>query len=404
MSVTSPRGFRAAGVAAGIKASGAPDVAVVVNDGAPHLRGAAAVFTPNRFAAAPIEWSRAALEQTTPVAVVLNSGGANACTGRRGYADAVATAAHAAHRLNEVGLAPGIPVPDQRLVPAQILVCSTGIIGEFLPMERLLGGVSAAIVGLSAEGGEDAARAIMTTDTRPKNVTASGARGAYTVGGMAKGAGMLAPALATMLMVLTTDAVVPRASLHGALMRAVDRTVNRIDSDGCQSTNDTVILLASGASGHTPDPDEFATTLTDACADLARGLIGDAEGAEHDVAITVCGATTEAAAVEIARAVARSSLVKTAIYGRDPNWGRILSQVGTVPAEVAPFDPSAIDLAINDVPLVTAGAPAADRAEVDLGPRAVTIRIDVHAGPAQATVLTNDLTHAYVEENSAYST
>ncbi|MDR1151682.1 MAG: bifunctional glutamate N-acetyltransferase/amino-acid acetyltransferase ArgJ [Bifidobacteriaceae bacterium] len=404
MSVTSPRAFRAAGVAAGIKASGALDLALVVNDGAPHLRAAAGVFTPNRFAAAPVTWCRDALGQGTPVAVVLNSGGANACTGARGDADTAATAAHVARGLAHTGLGPAQGAGGGPLRPADVLVCSTGLIGELLPMERVLAGVSAAIVGLTANGGEDAARAIMTTDTRPKLATVRGGGGAYTVGGMAKGAGMLAPALATMLVVLTTDAVVPGAALRGALERAVDQTFNRIDSDGCQSTNDTVILLASGASGHTPDPDEFAVTLTEACADLAKGLIADAEGAEHDIAITVCGATTETAAVAVARAVARSNLVKAAIYGRDPNWGRILSEVGTVPPEVAPFDPAAIDLAINGVPLVTAGAPDADRAEVNLGDRQVSIRLDLHAGPAHATVLTNDLTHAYVEENSAYST
>ncbi|MDR1426396.1 MAG: bifunctional glutamate N-acetyltransferase/amino-acid acetyltransferase ArgJ [Bifidobacteriaceae bacterium] len=400
MSVTSPQGFRAAGVAAGIKASGALDVAVVVNDGPPDRRAAAAVFTPNRFAAAPVVWCRSVLAQTVPVAVVLNSGGANACTGARGTADAAATAEHAAQALTSA-------TPEASLDGLGrngVLVCSTGLIGEHLPMASLLAGVSDAIGHLSEEGGEQAARAIMTTDTRPKTVELTAAGGRYTIGGMAKGAGMLAPALATMLAVITTDAVVAQSSLGPMLARAVDATFNRIDSDGCQSTNDTVILLASGASGHAPDPREFEEALTDACADLARELIADAEGAEHDIAIAVRGATTQTAALEVARAIARSNLVKTAIYGRDPNWGRILSQVGTVPEATAPFDPTAIDLAINGVPLVTAGAPDAERSQVDLSARDVAIDIDLHAGPAEATLLTNDLTHGYVEENSAYST
>jgi glutamate N-acetyltransferase/amino-acid N-acetyltransferase len=420
VTVTSPQGFRAAGLAAGIKSSGAPDLAVVVNDGEAAARSAAAVFTPNRFAAAPVDWCRQALASATPIAVVLNSGGANACTGARGIADTAATAAKAAETLAAAAAAARVPSTAANATeavsktavheagepcrPEQVLVCSTGLIGEYLPMEAVLAGVSAAIGRLSHDGGADAAQAIMTTDTRPKTTAASPSNGLYTVGGMAKGAGMLAPALATMLVVLTTDALVPASDLQAALHRAVEVTFNRIDSDGCQSTNDTVILLASGASGHTPNLAEFAATLTSACADLARQLIADAEGADHDIAITVEGSTTETAAVEVARAVARSNLVKTAIYGRDANWGRILSQVGTVPATVAPFDPAAIDLAINGVPLVTAGTPDADRNGVDLEAREVTIRLNLHAGTASATVLTNDLTHAYVEENSAYST
>jgi glutamate N-acetyltransferase/amino-acid N-acetyltransferase len=406
MSVCVPKGFRAAGVAAGIKSGGAMDLAVVVNDGAPTLRTAAAVFTPNRFAAAPVEWCRRALAHTTPVAVVLNSGGANACTGPQGAADTAATAACAAEELTrQAASAPASPAsnPPPPLTPEHILVCSTGLIGELLPMGAVLAGVRAGIGHLGREGGEAAARAIMTTDTRPKQAVRRGAAGAYAVGGMAKGAGMLAPALATMLVVVTTDAIVPEALARDALARAVATTFNRIDSDGCQSTNDTVILLASGASGHAPQAEDFVAALTGTCHDLATQLIADAEGADHDITITVDGATTQDAALAVARAIARSNLVKTAIFGRDPNWGRVLSQAGTVPPEVAPFDPSRVDLAINGIALVTAGLPDADRSAVDLGPRAVAIHLDLHAGPAAASVLTNDLTHAYVEENSAYS-
>jgi glutamate N-acetyltransferase/amino-acid N-acetyltransferase len=324
------------------------------------------------------------------VAVVLNSGGANACTGQVGRDTTAVTACHAAAVLGAVG-------------PEQVLVCSTGLIGVPLPLDKVLGGVDAAIADLSSDGGAAAATAIMTTDTRPKN-TARVCAGGYAIGGMAKGAGMLAPALATMLVVLTTDAIVSESDLAAALDRAADRTFNRIDSDGCQSTNDSVIVLASGESGVRPDLADFAANLEAACADLARQLIGDAEGSEHDIAVTVCGATSEAAAIEVARAICRSNLVKTAIYGRDPNWGRILSAAGIVPESVAPFDPGLVDLTINGVRLASAGASDASRNGVDLTPRDVAITLELHAGSAAATVLTSDLTHAYVEENSAYST
>ncbi|MDR3201570.1 MAG: bifunctional glutamate N-acetyltransferase/amino-acid acetyltransferase ArgJ [Bifidobacteriaceae bacterium] len=388
MSITTPAGFRAAGVAAGLKPLGAKDVALVVNDGDPAQRSAAAVFTPNRFEAAPVRWSREALAQTTPGVVVLNSGGANACTGARGLADARATAEFAAAYLG--------------LTPAEVLVCSTGLIGEPLPMEAVLSGVGAAIGRLTPTGGGDAALAIMTTDTRPKEAMAMGA-GGYVVGGMAKGAGMLAPELATMLVVLTTDALAPDAVVGPALRAAVDASFNRIDSDGCQSTNDAVILLASGASGAVPDAAEFTDTLTMACQNLARQLIADAEGASHDIAITVARASGEAAALAVARAVARSNLVKAAVFGNDPNWGRVLAAAGTVPPGTAPYNPDSVDVWINGVQVARGGAIGEDRAAVDLTPRETAIVIDLAAGEAEATIWTNDLTTEYVHENSAYS-
>ncbi len=392
MSVTYPQGFLAAGVAAGLKASGAPDVAVVVNQGAQPT--AAAVFTPNRFAAAPVLWSQRALAHALergapPVAVVLNSGGANACTGQPGYDDAVTEAQHTAQLL-------GLSEPEA------VLVCSTGLIGEPLPLGKLLAGIDLAATSASADGGDAAAQAIMTTDTHPKTATADGQRG-YRVGGMAKGAGMLAPALATMLVTITTDAVLTPDQAQEALETACRTTFNRIDSDGCMSTNDTVILLASGASGITPEPSEFAATLTSCCADLARQLIGDAEGASHDIRIDVIGSASEDGALAVARAIARSNLFKAAIFGNDPNWGRIVSSAGTVPADIAPYDPANVDVSINGVTVCVGGGVGADRALVDLSGREVRIVVDLHAGGESASLWTNDLTHGYVEENSAYS-
>ena len=387
MSVTGPAGFRAAGVTAGLKASGRPDVALVVNDG--PLDVAAAVLTSNRVHAAPVAWTRQAVSDGRARAVALNSGGANACTGPEGFADTHRTAEHVAAAL-------GVSAGD-------VLVCSTGLIGVRLDMPRLLGGLTAAGAALTTEGGPDAATAIMTTDTVAKTVHLAG--DGWSVGGMAKGAGMLSPGLATMLCVLTTDAVVDAATADTALRAATAVTFDRVDSDGCMSTNDTVILLASGASGVAVAPEELTALLTDACADLARKLVADAEGASHDIAVRVTGASSEDAAVAVGRAVARSNLFKAAVFGNDPNWGRVLSAVGTVPEDVAPFDPLALDVSINGVRVCRAGGVGEDRDLVDLAAdREVHVVVDLHAGDAEATVWTNDLTHDYVHENSAYAT
>ncbi|PFG38359.1 glutamate N-acetyltransferase [Georgenia soli] len=396
MSITAPAGFRAAGVTAGLKASGSPDVALVVNDGPDHV--VAGVFTSNRVVAAPVTWSRTVVGDGVAHAVVLNSGGANACTGPEGFADTHRTAEHVAEVL-------GISAGD-------VVVCSTGLIGERLDLPALLGGVDAAAAALSADGGPDAARAIMTTDTRPKQALvtrgadrAAAAAGTWSVGGMAKGAGMLAPGLATMLCVLTTDAAVDAGDADAALRTATAVTFDRVDSDGCMSTNDTVVLLASGASGVTVSREELVEAVTAVCADLARQLVADAEGASHDIAVTVTGATTEDAAVAVARAVTRSNLFKAAVFGNDPNWGRVLSAVGTVPVEVAPFEADAVDVTINGVTVCRGGGVGEDRTLVDLAAaREVSVVVDLHAGDATATVWTNDLTHDYVHENSAYST
>ncbi len=388
MSVTSPQGFRAAGVTAGIKASGRPDIALVVNDG--PLAVAAGVFTANRFAAAPVLWSRQVVADGEVRAVILNSGGANACTGPEGFADTHHTAEHLAGSLGAVGVEIGA---------GDIAVCSTGLIGERLPMAKLLAGVDAAVAALSSDGGPAAAVSIMTTDTVPK--TASVTTGGYTVGGMAKGAGMLAPTLATMLVVVTTDAVIDADLADAALRIATSLTFDRIDSDGCMSTNDTVLLLSSGASGIAPDPASFTDAVTEVCADLARQLIGDAEGASKDIDISVVNAATEADALAAARAVSRSNLLKCAIHGEDPNWGRILSAVGTTSAD---FEPERVNVAINDVWVCRSGGVGDSRDLVDMSGRLVRITVDLGAGTASASVLTNDLTADYVHENSAYST
>ncbi|HEY6747019.1 MAG TPA: bifunctional glutamate N-acetyltransferase/amino-acid acetyltransferase ArgJ [Mycobacteriales bacterium] len=382
MSVTAAQGFRAAGVAAGLKASGGPDVALVVNDG--PLDAAAGVLTTNRVKAAPVLWTQQVLGTGRLSAVVLNSGGANACTGPDGFADTHATAEATAAAL-------GLGAID-------VAVCSTGLIGDRLPMHLLLPGVDKAAASLAPTGGEDAARAIMTTDSVPKTAVVAG--DGWTAGGMAKGAGMLAPGLATMLCVLTTDAVVDADGCDAALRSATARTFDRVDSDGCMSTNDTVLLLASGASGVTPEPAAFAAAVEQLCADLCRQLLGDAEGATKDVAIEVTGAAGEADAVEVGRAVARSNLLKCAFFGNDPNWGRVLAAVGTTRAA---FDPDALDVAINGVQVCRAGAAGESRELVDLTGRDIHVLVDLHAGPATATVWTNDLSLAYVHENSAYS-
>jgi glutamate N-acetyltransferase / amino-acid N-acetyltransferase len=383
MTVTAPLGFRAAGVAAGIKDSGDPDVAVVINDG--PGAAAAGVFTANRVKAAPVLWSQQVLAGQTVRAVVLNSGGANACTGPAGFADTHRTAEHVAGLL-DVGA-------------GEIAVCSTGLIGERLPIERLLAGATAAVAEASALGGLAAADAIRTTDTVPKTCVVRGT--GYQIGGMAKGAAMLAPALATMLVVLTTDADLPPRDLDSALRASVRTTFDRLDTDGCMSTNDTVLLLASGASGTVPDAAEFARLVTGACADLAAQLQADAEGASKTITIDVTGAATEDDGVEVGRAVARSGLLKCALGGEDPNWGRVLAAVGTTSAA---FEPDQLSVAINGVWVCKAGAPGEDRSAVDLRPRQVSITVDLAAGDHSVTIRTTDLTAEYVHLNSAYAT
>ena len=383
MTVTAARGFRAAGVAAGIRSGTGPDLALVVNDG--PLDAAAGVLTSNRVKAAPVLWTQQVLTTGRLTAVVLNAGGANACTGSAGFADTHATA-------EAVAAALGIGAVD-------VAVCSTGLIGERLPMDAVLPGVQKAAAALSGTGGDPAATAILTTDTVAKTAAVTG--DGWTVGGMAKGAGMLAPGLATMLCVLTTDAAVTAADCDAALRAATARTFDRVDSDGCMSTNDTVLLLASGAAGRTPAPGDFAAAVEQVCADLCGQLLADAEGATKDVAVEVVAAATEADAVEVGRAVARSTLLKCALFGNDPNWGRVLAAVGTT---AAAFEPEELDVTINGVQVCRGGGAGEPRERVDLSGRAVHILVDLHAGPATATVWTNDLSLAYVHENSAYST
>ncbi|ASW24208.1 bifunctional glutamate N-acetyltransferase/amino-acid acetyltransferase ArgJ [Bifidobacterium pseudolongum] len=388
MSVTFAQGFSAAGVEAGISATpGKKDVALVVNEG--PLTAAAGVFTTNRFCAAPVQWSRKAVADGSLKAVILNSGGANACTGEAGYAQSVATAHEVAGLL---GTEDG-----------EVAVCSTGLIGELLPLDKVLDGAARAFAALepTMAAGEDASHAIMTTDTKPKTVTRMGSNG-FRVGGMVKGSGMIAPQLATMLCVITTDAVVSAGQLQAALGAAVDTSFNRVDVDGCMSTNDTVLLLASGASGIEPDPDEFNDLIANCCASLARQIIGDGEGASHDIRITVAGATSEDAALACGRAIAASNLLKCAISGNDPNWGRIVSSLGTVPADVAPYDPDEVTVDVNGVRICDGGKPGHDRSEVDMTPRQIDIDVDLHAGTSAATVWTDDLTHEYVHINADY--
>jgi glutamate N-acetyltransferase / amino-acid N-acetyltransferase len=377
-----PTGFRAAGVTAGLKPSGNPDLALVVNDGPDHH--AAAVFTSNRVVAAPVVWSRQVVSDGRVDAVVLNSGGANACTGDQGFQDSHRTAEEVASTLG--------------LSAADVVVCSTGLIGELLPMDKVLAGVGTAAAALEASG-HAAAEAILTTDTHAKTATHTG--DGWSVWGMAKGAGMLAPSLATMLVVLMTDAATDAATLDEGLRSATDTTFDRIDSDGCQSTNDTVLLMSSGASGIAVDAPVLTEAVTAVCADLARQLLADAEGAAHDIAIEVRGAASVDDALEVGRSVARNNLFKCAIFGADPNWGRVLAAVGTTRAT---FDPDALDVAMNGVQVCRAGGVGEDRSLVDLSGREVHVLVDLHAGAETATVWTNDLTHDYVHENSAYST
>jgi glutamate N-acetyltransferase/amino-acid N-acetyltransferase len=393
VSVTTPRGFRAAGVTAGLKESGQPDVAVVINDG--PSAAAAGVFTTNRVKAAPVLWSQQVLQGGQVRAVVLNSGGANACTGPAGFADTHHTAEHLAKVLSGAGQ----PAGQGETGAGEVAVCSTGLIGDRLPMDKLLPGIDAAVAAATADGGLAAADAIRTTDTVPKTCVMEGQ--GYVVGGMGKGAAMLAPALATMLVVLTTDADLPAGQLDTALRGAVRTTFDRLDTDGCMSTNDTVLLLASGASGVRPDPAEFGTLVAGVCASLAMQMQQDAEGASKAIAIEVIGAASEDDAVTVGRAIARCNLLKCAIHGEDPNWGRVLAAVGTTSAV---FEPDQLHVAINDVWVCRNGAPGADRAGVNLRPRDVTITVNLSAGPHAATVRTTDLTAQYVYENSAYST
>ena len=382
MTVTAAAGFEAASVAAGLKSTGALDLALLVNRG-PSSAGAA-VFTSNRAKANPIIWSRQVIADGEVRAIVLNSGGANCFTGAPGFQTTHATAEAVAEH---VGVDAGA-----------VLVCSTGLIGEQLDRDKLLAGVAATAGTLSATGGDDAARAIMTTDSVPKTVTVEGP--GYTIGGMAKGAGMLAPGLATMLSVITTDADLPAAELDRALREATRVTFDRLDSDGCMSTNDQVTLMASGASGVAPATEDFTLLLVDACMSLVLQLQADAEGASHDIQIHVQGAATEDDAVEVGRSVARNNLFKAAIFGNDPNWGRVLAAIGTTSAE---FDPYAVDVTMNGVRVCHAGGPDRPREEVDLSDRVVSVLIELGVGDASAMILTNDLTHDYVHENSAYS-
>ena len=382
MSVTAAKGFLAAGVRAGLKKSGNPDLALVQNVG--PSKTAAAVFTSNRALANPVLWSKEVIKDGILEAVVLNSGGANCYTGAQGFQTTHATAEAVADALS--------------ISSSDVLVCSTGLIGDQLDRDKVLAGVAEAARELSATGGQAAAEAIMTTDSVFKQATATGA--GYTVGGMAKGAGMLAPGLATMLVVVTTDAVVSSADLDASLREATRVTFDRLDSDGCMSTNDTVTLLASGSSEVAPSLAEFTAVLTEVCHDLAMQLLTDAEGASHDISIEVVNAASEQDAVEVGRSIARNNLFKAAIYGNDPNWGRILAAVGTTQAD---FDPYDIDVFINGVRVSSKGQPDESRDLVDLKPRAVHIKLDLHAGSATATIYTSDLTHAYVTENSEYS-
>ncbi len=382
MTVTHPAGFRASGVKAGLKSSGTPDLAVIVNDG--PADAVAAVWTSNRCKANPVLWSEQVVADGSARAVVANSGGANCYTGAEGFQITHATAERAAQALDMAAI--------------DVIVCSTGLIGVLNDRDALLSGVDLAVDALDVDGGDEAAHAIVTTDSVTKQAVVE-AEG-WSIGGIAKGAGMLAPGLATMLVFITTDAVVDAASADQALRAATRVTFDRLDSDGCMSTNDAVLLMSSGASGVTPAYDEFASALRELCHDLAQQLLRDAEGADHDIAITVTGAASEADAVTVARSVARSNLFKCAIYGNDPNWGRVLASVGTTDAV---FDPADLDVALNDVWVCRASGLGAPRELVDLTARHVTVTIDLKSGDDEATVWTNDLTHAYVHENSAYA-
>jgi glutamate N-acetyltransferase/amino-acid N-acetyltransferase len=392
--VTAPAGFRAAGIAAGIKASGAPDLALVFNEGPDYA--AAGVLTRNQIKAAPVLWTRQILTTGRLRAVVLNSGGANACTGPLGFQDTHATAEAAAAALSDWGTETGA---------VEVAVCSTGLIGDRLPMDKVRAGVTEIVHELAGglNGGEDAARAIMTTDTVPKQVAlhhSAESEENWTVGGMAKGAGMIAPSLATMLVVLTTDAVAGPDALNAALKRAAALTFDRLDVDGSCSTNDTVLLLASGASEITPSQQDLDAAVLAVCDDLCAQLQADAEGVTKRIAITVTGAASEDDALVAARAIARDSLVKTALFGSDPNWGRVLAAVGIAPVAL---DPERISVSFNGSPVCIDGAGAPGAREVDLSGADIDVVVDLGSGGHRASIRTTDLSHAYVEENSAYS-
>ena len=377
-----PNGFTAASCAAGLKSSGALDLTLVVNDG-PKF-DAAAVYTSNQVVAAPVIWSKQVTKEKIVRAAILNSGGANACTGPQGFADTHKTAEYVGELLN--------------ISAGEVVVCSTGLIGELLPMEKILSGIDVISKSLKTDSLTDVAQAIMTTDSVAKIATYKSAN--FEVSGVAKGSGMLAPALATMLSVIMTDAVLPE-NAQEVFKRVCDRTYNRIDSDGCTSTNDTVLLMGSGASGYEPAEAEFEDLLMQVCGSLSQQLIADAEGSTKTVAINVMGAVNEEVAVEVARACARNNLLKCAIFGGDPNWGRVLAAVGTAQAQLNPLN---IDVTLNGVQVAKASAPFADRNQVSFTNRLVTIDINLNMGSAQATVFTNDLSHDYVHENSAYAT
>ncbi len=398
MSVTAAKGFRAGSVAAGLAARGGADFTIVVNDG--PLDAAAAVFTTNRATAHPIRWSKVAILDGVARAVVLNAGGANCFTGPEGFTLTHRTAEVTAESLSADAVAQGLP----EVSASDVLVCSTGLIGEPLPAGAVMAAIPLAVGQLESteQAGEHSSQAIMTTDSVPKRavkVVESDA-GSYTIGGMAKGAGMLAPGLATMLVVITTDAELSAAALDRSLRAATQVSFDRLDSDGCMSTNDQVTLRASGASGVSPNEASFTAALTDVCLSLAMGLLADAEGASHNIAIEVTGAPSEDDAVVVARSVARNNLFKAAVFGNDPNWGRVLAAIGTAPVE---FDPDGVDISMNGVRVCHKGTPDRPRTDVDLTPKETHVLIELHSGGSAATVWTNDLTHDYVHENSAYS-
>jgi len=386
--VTHPRGFSAHGLTAGLKPSGKPDLALVLNHG-PH-KAAAGVFTSNRVCAAPVQWSRQVLVDGALQAVILNSGGANACTGPEGFADTHATAEQVATALQTAGHDVG---------PIDVGVCSTGLIGVRLPMDKISVAIPDLVRGLSTDGGALAAEAIMTTDTVAKQSVAI--RDGWSVGGMAKGAAMLAPGLATMLVVLTTDAVADSSRLHDQLAAATEVSFDRVDSDGCMSTNDTVLLLSSGASGISPAPSDLVSAITEVCLDLALQLVADAEGSSHTITIDVVNAASTADAIEVGKSIARNNLFKCAVFGNDPNWGRVLSAVGTT---AAVFEPDELDVSFNGVQICRAGGIGEPRELVDLHDRQVSVVVDLHAGDRRATIWTTDLTYDYVRENAEYST
>jgi glutamate N-acetyltransferase/amino-acid N-acetyltransferase len=388
VSVTGPKGFSASGVTAGLKPSGTPDLALVVNHG-PH-RAAAGVFTSNRVQAAPVQWSRQVLVDRSLQAVILNSGGANACTGPDGFADTHRTAELAADALQAAGHDVGA---------IDVAVCSTGLIGVRLPMDMITASIPALVANLDTDGGHAAAEAIMTTDTVTKEAVSVGV--GWSVGGMAKGAAMLAPGLATMLVVITTDAVVDPTTLHDQLAAATALSFDRVDSDGCMSTNDTVLLLSSGASGITPGAAELTDAVTAVCTDLALQLVADAEGSSHTITIDVVNAASESDAVEVGKSIARNNLFKCAVFGNDPNWGRVLSAVGTT---AAVFEADQLDVSFNGVQVCRAGGIGEPRELVDLSGREVSVVVDLHAGDQRVRIWTTDLTYDYVRENAEYST